>query len=104
MISVNEAQSIILQNTIDLKTESVSLENCLGRVLSEDIRADRDFPPFDRVTMDGIAIDHAQFAGGQKTFPLEGRHLAGAPEEKFCGRLLFQVLDIISRMAAIEIS
>ena len=32
------------------------LEACVGRILAEDVHAERDHPPFDRVTMDGIAI------------------------------------------------
>ncbi len=37
-------------------TESVRLERCLGRVLAEDLRADRDLPPYDVSAMDGYAV------------------------------------------------
>lgn len=55
------------------------LEQSWGRILREDLRADRDFPPFDRVTMDGIAIRHEQFAAGQRRFPVAGVQAAGQP-------------------------
>ncbi|MGC1936394.1 MAG: molybdopterin molybdotransferase MoeA, partial [Candidatus Acidiferrales bacterium] len=37
-------------------TETVKLENALGRILAEQIAADRDYPPFDRATRDGFAV------------------------------------------------
>jgi molybdopterin molybdotransferase len=36
--------------------EVIAIEQAVGRVLAEDVFADRDQPPFDRVAMDGIAI------------------------------------------------
>ncbi|GAA4397461.1 molybdopterin molybdotransferase MoeA [Nibrella viscosa] len=79
MLSVAEALSRILTYTLPLPTETVPLTQAVGRVLREDIRADRDFPPFDRVTMDGIAIRYEAFAGGQRTFPIIGTQFAGQP-------------------------
>ncbi len=79
MISVREALNTILNNTIPLSAEIIPLEASLGRVLQEEIAADRDFPPFDRVTMDGIAIGHEFFKKGQRAFTVEGRHMAGSP-------------------------
>ena len=79
MISVQEALNIILQNTLHLPDVSVSLSESLGKYLQEDIIADRDFPPFDRVTMDGIAINYQSFQEGQRTFKVEGQHFAGSP-------------------------
>ena len=49
-------------------------------MLSEDVSADRDFPPFDRVMMDGIGINAAQCAKGQTQFAIEGLQAAGAPQ------------------------
>ncbi len=56
MISVQEATRIIQAHTIVAPVEEIALTRANGRVLREDIRADRDFPPFHRVTMDGIAF------------------------------------------------
>jgi molybdopterin molybdotransferase len=57
MIRVEEAINIIKNRVVDFGSEEVSIDKCLGRVLDEDLYADRDFPPFDRVMMDGIAIN-----------------------------------------------
>jgi molybdopterin molybdotransferase len=46
-------------------------------VLRADIRADRDLPPFDRVTMDGYAVRAAAVAAGTRTFTVEGVQAAG---------------------------
>jgi len=39
-----------------LSTEAVSLDDALGRVLSADIAAPIDVPPFDRSNVDGFAV------------------------------------------------
>jgi molybdopterin molybdotransferase len=82
MISVQEAESIILGNLFKPKITSVEISCAAGRVLAETIKADRDLPPFDRVAMDGIAIDIGAFNKGQRTFVLEGVQAAGMPEKK----------------------
>jgi molybdenum cofactor synthesis domain-containing protein len=56
MILVAAAIQIVLDQTPQLNSESVSLHEALGRVLAEDIIADTDLPPFDRSQMDGYAI------------------------------------------------
>ena len=38
------------------RTERISLEQAVGRVLASDIKADMDVPPFDRSAMDGYAV------------------------------------------------
>lgn len=77
MISVEEAEKIILEESKNYGTETVSFDNCLGRVLAEDIRADRDFPPFNRVTMDGIAISYKSFEKGNRSFKIKTTQSAG---------------------------
>ena len=49
MIEVIQASELILENSQDYGTESIHFIESLGRVLKEDILADRDFPPFNRV-------------------------------------------------------
>jgi molybdopterin molybdotransferase len=74
MISTKEALKIVQNNAFVPDISNVSLLESLGRILAEDIVADRDFPPFDRVAMDGIginssdtktkiSIENIQFAG-----------------------------------------
>ena len=58
MISVSEALNIVCNNALDLGIEHVDLSDISGRVLAEEIFADRPFPPFDRICMDGIAITY----------------------------------------------
>jgi len=55
-ISYEKALSIIEEHKGNFTIESRNIEDCIGLYLAEDLIADRDFPPFDRVTMDGIAI------------------------------------------------
>lgn len=77
MLTVAEAEQIILQHAFSPRSEEVELTQSLGRVLGEDLVADRDFPPFDRVAMDGIAIRYTQFAAGRRHFAIAGIQAAG---------------------------
>lgn len=82
MISVEEAEKIILEQAKGYGSESVSFEHCLNRVLAEDFKADRDFPPFDRVTMDGIAVNYKSIEKGNRSFKIKATQSAGeAPIE-----------------------
>lgn len=80
LISVKEATSIILGEIESFGTEQVSFDKALGRILKEDIKADREMPPFDRVSMDGIAIKTSVFESGQRTFKIEGVQAAGSEQ------------------------
>lgn len=77
LTTVTEATRIILENSIDYGTEYVPFNDAHRRVLAEPLVADRDFPPFDRVTMDGIAIQWQSYANGQRTFLIESTQTAG---------------------------
>ena len=79
MISVEEARNIVKEHTIDLGTESINLTQSIGRTLSREVLADRDFPPFDRITMDGIAFCFDSYQKGQREFLVESLSLAGEP-------------------------
>ncbi|MFZ9046262.1 MAG: molybdopterin molybdotransferase MoeA [Cyclobacteriaceae bacterium] len=81
MINVAEARAIIAQHAQDFGTETISLNESIGRILREPISADRDMPPYDRVTMDGIAIKFSVFENGVKSFPVAGVAAAGAPKQ-----------------------
>lgn len=77
MISVSDAARIVLESVPPLPVEDCPLAGAHGRVLREPVRADRDLPPFDRATLDGIAIAHAAFAGGARVFRSEAVQAAG---------------------------
>ena len=79
MITVKEVDKIILDSIVKTGTESVALDNCLGRVLAEDVFADRDFPPFNRVMMDGIAIRFTDWQSGIRGFNVQDLLPAGSP-------------------------
>jgi molybdopterin molybdotransferase len=61
MTTVSAAQNSILSFAKAFGTESVALENAFGRILTQAIHADRDYPPFHRSTMDGYAVQSADF-------------------------------------------
>ncbi len=80
MISSAEAFKVVMDSTENFGTENVFLEDAVGRVLKEDILADRDFPPFDRICMDGIAINSVSYEKGQRIYPIQGMQAAGAKQ------------------------
>ena len=82
MISVSEAEKIVLQNAKLLPYEAVSLTEAYGRVLRESIRFDRDQPAFNKSTMDGIAVSVNAVKFGVKKFAVEGVVAAGQKPSK----------------------
>lgn len=80
MVSVAEASDIVFSNLFQPGIETVTIHQAAGRVLAEVIKADRDFPPFNRVAMDGIAIAFESWNSGQREFTLEGVQAAGQPQ------------------------
>jgi len=77
MITVNEAEHIVLSQRKDYGIEELPFLAAQGRVLAENILADRDFPPYDRVTMDGIAIRYADYAAGNRDYQIAAVQAAG---------------------------
>ncbi|HYH57055.1 MAG TPA: hypothetical protein VD772_10610, partial [Anseongella sp.] len=53
MIPVDEAFERVLSARIDFGSETLPLEKSCGKILRQQVHAGRDFPPFDRVCMDG---------------------------------------------------
>ena len=80
MITSNKALQIILEHIERFGTEEIDFKNSLGRVLKEDIKADRDFPPFNRASMDGIGITVDAFESGVREFKIEGIQAAGSAQ------------------------
>lgn len=81
MLSVTEADQILADHILALSTQTIAFEEAPGRVLAETILADRDFPPFDRVAMDGIAIRHGALMEGRTAFPILAIQRAGEPPQ-----------------------
>ena len=55
-ISLEQALNILMDHVTYGKTERKTLEDCLGLVLSEDVYALLDMPPFSRSAQDGYAL------------------------------------------------
>ena len=87
MVSVTEAADIIFSNLYNPSVEGVRLQHSANRVLAEIIKADRDFPGFDRVSMDGIAIQYQSWKAGKKEFPVEFVQAAGSPQSRLASPL-----------------
>ena len=64
MITVSEATEIIFTHLYPARVTTVMALGSAGKVLAEKVHADRDFPPFDRVAMDGIAISFQEWQKG----------------------------------------
>lgn len=77
MLTTAEASDAISAALRTLDTERVPLAVAAGRILRQAVLAERDQPPFDRVTMDGIAVACAAIGGGTRRFRIEARHHAG---------------------------
>ena len=113
MIEVSQALQIIAENTVDFGSETIELSDGMNRILREDWILDRDLPPYNRVTMDGIAIQFQAFEKGQRLFPVEGVAPAGTPQmtlqengsclEVMTGAILPHNADTVIRYEDVEI-
>lgn len=68
MLSYEQARQVVIEQCTRRGAvrgwEPVRLSEALGRVLAEEVRADRDYPPFGRSTRDGYAVRAADAAEG----------------------------------------
>jgi molybdopterin molybdotransferase len=79
-ITPEMAEAAIAAEMSPFEIEERSLEQSIGQTLRQDIFAERDNPPFDRVCMDGIAIDSGAALGrGIRRFAIRGSQAAGVP-------------------------
>ena len=81
MISSNQASKLIKNNLRKLKSKKINAMDSVGSILREDISAERNQPPFDRVTMDGISINHSK-TKMQCFYPIQSTHFAGDAPKK----------------------
>ena len=82
MLTPAEADLLIGQHLQCLPIESLPLAQCAGAVLRENVYAERDQPPFDRVAMDGIALLSEAVTQGTRAFRIRGTQAAGDPPLK----------------------
>ncbi len=81
MISVKEAEELILSHCSPSDSTLIDIQNIQGEVLRQPIIADRDYPPFNRVAMDGIAISYSRWKEGGLKYPIENCQRAGEPQK-----------------------
>lgn len=78
LISPAEAEAAIRTHAPLLPAVNLPLSELAGAVLRESIVSTRDQPPFDRVTMDGIAFSFESWQDGRNSFRIAGTQAAGA--------------------------
>lgn len=117
MLSTQEAINLIFNNVATfsecLKKENTSFSQINKLSILENIKADRGYPPFHRVAMDGIAIQEKSFKNGIRDFPIEGIQKAGEPlkelmEENSCfevmtGAILPKNTDVVIPYEQVQI-
>jgi molybdopterin molybdotransferase len=79
LLSIEEAQELVLAHVEPLPTETVPVEEAVGRVLADPASAAVDLPPFDSSAMDGFALRSVDTPG---TMPVQLRIAAGAPADR----------------------
>lgn len=82
MHSVAQVDQLLTARAVTLPAEQCALPAAVGRVLREPVAADRDLPPHDRVTMDGIAVAAAALERGGQALLVEGEARAGEPRKR----------------------
>jgi molybdopterin molybdotransferase len=79
MLTVEEAQALVMAEIAIGPSEQVALNDVLGRVLREDIAAASDLPPADNSAMDGYAVRAEDLAQVPVRLPVTGDIPAGHP-------------------------
>lgn len=76
LLTIEEALALVLARVRPLPAEDVAIEDAAGRVLSADVRASVDLPPFRSSAMDGFAVRSSDTPG---TLRVVGHAAAGQP-------------------------
>jgi molybdopterin molybdotransferase len=83
LMDIEDARRAVLERVSPVGTESVGIDDALGRVLAEDVSSAHAIPPFDNSAMDGYAVRAVDTEGASPEAPIvlevvdESR--AGAP-------------------------
>jgi molybdopterin molybdotransferase len=80
MLSPPEAEAAIASRVPAAPQATLPLTGLSGRLLRQQIVAERDQPPFHRVSMDGFAIASDAWDQGLREFAIVGTQAAGAPQ------------------------
>lgn len=82
MISVEEAINLIRENRPDTGIIELTPEHFPTGLITGPVIADRDYPPFHRVMMDGIAVNFNMYLEGKREFSVHGLSAAGEPQKE----------------------
>ena len=82
LISVAEAQRLVLERAKPLEAERVPIERATGRVLAQSAAAVVNLPPFASSAMDGYALRSADTASAPVVLPVVERIAAGSPASR----------------------
>jgi molybdopterin molybdotransferase len=82
LISVAEAQRLVLERAKPLEAERVPIERATARVLAAAAAAVVDLPPFASSAMDGYAVRSADTASAPVVLPVVERIAAGSPASR----------------------
>lgn len=114
MIQVEQAEKIIQAQIKSFGAEEVPYSAALNRVLAENLYADRDLPPFNRPTVDGMAIYFQAYENGVRSFKIKAIQAAGETPvsistkdeciEIMTGAALDDSVDTVIRYEDIDIS
>ncbi len=83
MLTVHEAQEIVLSAVHQLESCKVPLEEALHFALAEDLSAPEPLPPFDNSAMDGYAVRAEDTQGADKDHPIRLRVIGDLPAGQF---------------------
>lgn len=79
LVSIQTALKLVAANPPKLEVERVALEDCLGRIVAEDVLADATVPPLDASAMDGYAVRHTDVRKPGARLVVLGEVAAGSP-------------------------
>jgi molybdopterin molybdotransferase len=84
MKPIEDALARLMARIEPLESERIPVEQAVGRVLQETVRASRMLPPWDNSAMDGYAVRAADLAdlGAQDTLPVVDEVAAGDPGDR----------------------
>ena len=80
VLTFAEARAVVEKHATEItavRVQNVAIIDSLGRVAAEDLRADRDYPPFPRATRDGYAVRSADIYQVPATLRVIGQIKAG---------------------------
>jgi molybdopterin molybdotransferase len=112
MKTFEEAIQIITDICKPFEKETINLEYADGRILAENIYADRDYPPFNRAAMDGYAIMSKDWEKGIRNYRIADTIFPGMPQREtltsgscykiMTGSATPEIADIIIRREAAD--